>query len=78
MSGINDLSYMVLKDIDHVGKLTIEFTTEISVPDDLTAIDNTVLDIEIHSVDFENMYKREFTWYVKEFDSTSCSIQILW
>ena len=78
MSGINDLSYMVLKDIDHVGKLTIEFTTEISVPDDLTAIDNTVLDIDIHSVDFENMYKREFTWYVKEFDSTSCSIQILW
>ena len=49
---------MLIKGIDHLGKLTIEFTTEISVPDDLTAIDNTVLDIEIHSVDLENMYKR--------------------
>ena len=58
--------------------MTILFTEEMTIPRDLTTIDETVLDIDIFSIDFESAYKREFTWYVSEYNSTNCTIQIVW
>ena len=58
--------------------MLILFTHEMSVPIDLTIIDETVLDIQIYSVDLENTFKRSFTWYVSDYNSTNCTIQIMW
>ena len=49
-----------------------------SVPYDLTVIDETVLDIQIYSVDLENTFKRSFTWYVSDYNKMNCTIQIMW
>ena len=60
--------------MNSIGELTILFTEEVNIPRDLTAIDETVLDIDIYSVDLENVFKRNFTWYVAEYNSTNCTI----
>ena len=48
------------------------------VPRDLTSIDDTVLLIDIESVDVEYTFKREFSWYVSSYNSTNCTIQFVW
>ena len=49
-----------------------------TIPRDLTQIDETVLDIQIWSVDVENTFKRHFTWYIASYNSTNCTIQLVW
>ena len=49
-----------------------------NVPYDLDDINEEVLDIKIFSVDTENTLKRHFTWHVSHYNSTNCTIQILW
>ena len=44
----------------------------------MTAIDETVLAIQIVSEDLEFSYKRDFSWYVSSYNSTNCTIQIVW
>ena len=49
---------IVIEGIDNVGLLTIRFLKEMTIPRDLTLIDETVLDIDIYSSDIESSYKR--------------------
>ena len=49
-----------------------------TIPRQLTSIDESVLEIEIYSVDIESTSKREFTWYVRDYSSTNCTIQLVW
>ena len=64
--------------IDFLGEMTILFLEEMTIPRDLTQIDETVLDIDIISVDVESAYRRDFTWYVSDYNTTNCTIQIVW
>ena len=60
--------------INFLGEMTILFLEEMTIPRDLTRIDETVLDIDIISVDVESAYKRHFTWYVSDYHATNCTI----
>ena len=51
-------SFIIINGMDHLGKLTVLFTQEMNVPRDLTAIDHTVLEIEIYSVEEDFSYRR--------------------
>ena len=64
--------------IDFLGEMTILFLEEMTIPRDLTQIDETVLEIDIISVDVESAYRRDFTWYVSDYNTTNCTIQIVW
>ena len=48
------------------------------IPIDLTEIDETVIEIEIHSVDVNFEFKRKFSWFVSSYNETNCTIQIVW
>ena len=69
---------IIVAGIDHLGELTILFTKDMIVPYDLTEIDEEVLEIKIYSVDVENTFKRQFEWHVSNYNSTNCTIQIVW
>ena len=73
-----DNSLLIIDGIDNLGALTILFTQEMTIPRDLSSIDDSVLDIEIYTVDIESTFRREFTWYVRDYKSTNCTIQIVW
>ena len=67
-----------MEGVDRLGVLTIRFSQEMTPPSDFSSIDDTVLTMNIITENIDNIGKLGFSWFVTEFTSTFCTIQLEW
>ena len=54
--------------------MTILFSQEMTIPDEINTIDDDVIKIEIITLDLDNVHKRGFSWEVMTYYSFNCTI----
>ena len=70
--------YITVDPMNRLGMVLIKFSQAMSIPIDLTIIDDTVLHVELETEDEANRSKRGFKWSVIQFKSMNCTIQFVW
>ena len=65
-------------DIDRLGVLTIQFSQEVNIPNNLTAINDSIFSLKIKTPKDAQVDMRGFIWNVTQFYPKNCTIQLIW
>ena len=65
---------MTIDSIDKMGIVMVSLSKEIIAPSNLSAIDDTILDLTVITDIMENKDKLKFDWKVTEFNTTQFKI----
>ena len=61
---------MSIVNINHLGQVVVQLSKEIVPPEDLSEIDETILDLIVLTENVNNKDKLDFKWSVVDFNST--------